>query len=138
AYSGGGLTGLAFAYVNVLFRPFLWEAHNPQALFSALEVLVFWALILSRRRTLRAMRTLWRRHQLLRFSALLVLLSPSLIGMTMFNLGIVARQRALMWPFLFFLIEGLNVLSRARTTPRPARTRVAPTMAAMRPRTVAC
>jgi hypothetical protein len=135
--SHNGLAALAPAYVNVLFRPFPWEAHNAQALFSALEVTVFWGLILSRRRVLRSVRAVWQRHSLLRFSALFVLLYTPLIGMTMFNLGIVARQRALLWPFLFFFVEGVDALSRATVVSRRARARVPVTSVPLTPRRVA-
>lgn len=137
--SGTGLTALAFGYVNVLLRPFPWEAHNGQALLSAMEVVVVWAVILFRRRELRAIRVLWRRHWMLRFSALFVLLYAGLIGATMFNLGIVARQRTLMWPFLFVFVEGAAVLSRARrTVRRPVVVRVAVAPTSRPPRSVAC
>jgi hypothetical protein len=136
--SGGGGAGLAAAYVNVLFRPFPWEAHNPQALLSALEVMAFWGLILSRRRLLRTAFAVWHRHSLLRFSAVFVLLYTPLIGMTMLNLGIVARQRVLLWPFLFFFVEGVAVLSGARAAARPTRPPLAVRATLLQPRRVAC
>jgi hypothetical protein len=128
---------LAPAYANVLLRPFPWEAHNAQALFSAVEVIVFWGLILSRRGFLRSAPAVWNRHSLVRLSAFFVLLYTPLIGMTMFNLGILARQRALLWPFLFFFVEGVDVLARASAAPRPTRARVAVAPASVMPRRVA-
>lgn len=125
ASPSGGLASLPVAYANVLLRPFPWEAHNPQALLSALEILVFWALILRRRRRIRRALSLWRSHRIFRFSVFFVLLYAALIGITAFNLGIIARQRVLVWPFLFCLVEGLVLLSYPRTAPRaPARVMV--------------
>ena len=61
-------TGIPIAVMNVLFRPFLWEAHNMAALISALEVLLIWGLVWFRRRELRAALRVWRKDRMLRFA----------------------------------------------------------------------
>ena len=93
------------AVVNVLFRPFLWEAHNLASLISALEVLLIWGLIWFRRREFRAALRVWRRDRMLRFAVPFVLLYVVALGMNLSNLGLLARQRVLVFPMLFLIVE---------------------------------
>lgn len=93
------------AIVNVLMRPFLWEAHNPAALISALEVILIWTLVFVRRRELAAALKFWRRDWMLRFAIPFALLYTISFGLMVSNLGIVARQRVLVFPVLFMIVE---------------------------------
>ncbi len=106
--------------INVLFRPFPWEAHNLASLVAACEMLLIWSLIYWRRRELRMAMRMWRHDRMLRFAIPFALMYVIAFGMIVANLGIIARQRVLVFPFLFLIVEaGANYrrlfeLQRAR------------------------
>lgn len=99
--SGGGIP---LAFVNIWMRPFLWETHNATSLFAAIELLLFWWLIWYRRRTIRVALKNWRRHRLLRFALPLIVVYTLMIGLAFGNLGLIARQRAPIFPFMFMIV----------------------------------
>jgi hypothetical protein len=96
------LLGPAYALVTVLFRPFPFEAHNPQALVTSLESLGWLALMLARRRQfagrLRQLRSNPVVGLALLYTAVMILAQT-----TTGNLGIIARQRVQFLPFLWLL-----------------------------------
>jgi hypothetical protein len=102
----GGLSKIPMAFVNVLFRPFLWEASGA-GFFSALEVLVFWAIVWKRRARVLMSLKAWRQSELLRFGVAFSFLYALMIGMVIVNLGILARQRTLMIPFMLLWLEAM-------------------------------
>lgn len=109
---------LPMAFVNIWMRPFPWEAHNATAAVSALEIVLLWVLLFRHRKLiLRSVRG-WRRHPLLRFAFPLLLGYTLMIGITFGNLGIIARQRAPVFPYLFMFAAA------AYTAPAPRRRRV--------------
>lgn len=101
------LGGVPIALVNILSRPFLWEAHNSMMLFSALEVLGFWGIVWLRRRSLVTVLRRWRSDRFLRLAVAFILVYSISLGMVVANLGIIARQRIFLFPFLFLLIEAM-------------------------------
>ena len=107
--------GVVVALSNVLFRPFIWEAHNLAALVSAVEVMLMWGLIVWRWGKLRALFQVWRRHRALRFAVAFTLLYTIALGMNLGNLGIIARQRVLVFPLLFMIVEAGTMLSPQAT-----------------------
>ena len=123
-----GPAGVPIAMMNVLFRPFLWEAHNVASLISALELTFMWGLLWFRRRQFRAMLTVWRRHRVLRFALVFVLFYVIALGMNVANLGLMARQRTLVFPLFFLLFEAGTMFtsqhrvgrSRSAAMSRPA------------------
>ncbi|NUM72947.1 hypothetical protein HUU40_01160 [candidate division KSB1 bacterium] len=97
-----GIAGFIPAILAILMRPFIWEAHNPQALMSALES-ILWAGILWHQR-----KIFWQRLRnltadpLVSFAlvySIVMILSIATLG----NLGLIARQRVQLLPFFFFL-----------------------------------
>ncbi len=93
------------ALLRALFRPFVWEANSPFMLVAALEVLVLVGLMVWRRRELGASLRDWRRHRLIGFSLSFVVLYAVLLGFSMSNLAIIARQRVLLLPMLLLLLQ---------------------------------
>jgi hypothetical protein len=91
------------AAVTVLFRPFLFEAHNGDALLAALEGTVLLALFLFRFRwVLAALRT-WRRQPYVVFCVAYVV--GFIIAFSSFsNFGLLARERTQVLPLLLVLI----------------------------------
>lgn len=99
-----GVAAIPMALVNCLMRPFPWEAHHVFALFASLEVWAFWAYVGIRRRALREALVGWRQDRMVRFSLPVGLLLAFFYGLAMSNLGIIARQRVVILPFLFVLV----------------------------------
>lgn len=100
-----GLKGIPMAVFNVLARPLPWEASNPLVLISSLEVLSLWTIVFLRRRNLARSLRYWRSDRMLRLSIAFVLMYSASLGMMLFNVGIIARQRIFLFPFLFLLLE---------------------------------
>lgn len=95
--------GVPTAFVSVLVRPFMWEAHNAQAMVSALEgILVSVFLVASWRRILVALSGLLRRPYLLFGLTYLAIFVYAFAGFG--NFGILARERVLVMPFLLMLV----------------------------------
>jgi hypothetical protein len=96
------LLGPLYAMVTVLFRPFLWEAPNAQALAVAIESTVWLALIWYRRQIflsrIRSITTDPWVAFLVVYSFVMILSLASLA-----NFGILARQRVMFLPFLWML-----------------------------------
>ncbi len=99
-----GILGIPAALLNVWVRPFPWEVHNLTALVSAVEIIILWWLIWKNRIELKTALRHWRENRLIRFALPLLLLYTLMIGLTFGNLGIIARQRTPVFPFLLLLI----------------------------------
>lgn len=88
-----GLARFVLAPVNVLCRPFPWEAHNIGAVIASFELLGLWGYAwLHRRRLTHSLRT-FHHHRATRFALPCGVLMAIAFGLTFFNLGILARQR---------------------------------------------
>ncbi len=109
------VSGIPLALLNILFRPFPWEAHNLTALLAGVEIASFGGLMWYRRRNvLNAIRS-WRSHALLRIAVPFVLVYAITLGMLVSNLGIIARQRIFLFPFLFVFLEVAPAYRRANS-----------------------
>ncbi len=109
-----GASGAPAALVNIFMRPFPWEARNPMMLFSAVEILALWAIILWRRKVLRENLRSWRRDRLVAAALVFIGVYAITLGFMVTNLGIIARQRVFLFPFLFLLLEAVP---KRRTAP---------------------
>jgi len=118
---GGGPLGVIMAYVNILFRPFLFEAHNVMSLFSAVEVTALWVFAFRRRRRIAYALRNWKKDRFLRIGVPMTLLYVLMIGLTFSNLGIIARQRVLVMPFLFALLVGKRPVAKKVAATEPKR-----------------
>jgi len=101
---GLGVSQFPLAIVNVLFRPFPWEAGTPTYAAAFLDMYAFWFLAIYRRRRVMELLKEWRSHQLLRMAIPFVLLYIMMLGVAVGNLGIIARQRIMVMPFLFLFL----------------------------------
>jgi hypothetical protein len=99
--------GVVTALVNVLFRPFPWEASNPMVLLSSIEIWSLWVLALWRRRAIASALRQWRTDRLLSLSLPLIGIYAVTLGLMMTNLAIIARQRIFLFPFVFVLLEAV-------------------------------
>jgi len=96
------LFGPVYAVVTILFRPFIWEANNPQVLVTAIEGLLWLGLFWYRRRTFLARIRLITKDPWIAFLvAYSIIMIFSLT--TISNFGLLARQRLMFLPFLWML-----------------------------------
>jgi len=109
-----GVAGIPMALVNILLRPFPWEARNLQQLVSGFEIVAFWGIVWFRRRRLAVAVGYWRSDRLLRVAVPFILVYSVSLGMVLANMGLIARQRIFLFPFLFLLIEAMPRLALAR------------------------
>ena len=110
--------GIPIAVITVVFRPFPWEAQNPQLLLQSIEGSILLVL------TIRAWPAIRRLPQIMRQNAYVVFaMTYSMAFVIAFsgfgNFGILARQRVLMLPFFLILLALTTVkapLTDARST----------------------
>jgi hypothetical protein len=89
--------------VNVLFRPFIWEAGDMTKAMAALEAQALMLLVLMSAISYRKKRTTLSLspHVVLSVSVVLI----GIIGLSQINnFGILVRHRAMIFPFLFFIL----------------------------------
>jgi len=99
--------GFALAIPTVLFGPFPWEAHNTNAQIASMEGLGLLALLVYRRRSVgAAFRATSRNSQLLLVGVFVLLFIFFFSAIA--NFGIIARQRAQVFPFVFMWIAFLG------------------------------
>jgi len=93
---------IPLAAVTVLFRPFIFEAHNLQAIIAAVEGMVLLGLTLVRWKWLVAALKNLRSTPYIVYAAVFVL--GFMVAFSSFpNFGLLARQRVQLFPFYFVL-----------------------------------
>jgi hypothetical protein len=107
---------LPFGVFTLLFRPFVWEAHNAIAFATALENAAFMGLVAWR------LRSFWYGVRLARTRPLMVyalvgMLAGAVVLSVEWNLGALVRHRAMVMPFVFMFLA----LPRERGAPLPER-----------------
>jgi len=116
-----GILGIPFALINILLRPFIWESTSLLILVSCFEIMALWFIVYKRRKTFFNALRFWRHDRLLRVAVPFILIYSISLGMILANIGILARQRIFIFPFIFILLEAIPRRSRAanqRTMPR--------------------
>lgn len=112
--SEGGEGGVSrwLAPINTLFRPFPWEVRGLSAGLAAIEVLVFWGIVFWRRRQISIFAR-YARHKPLFWLIVFFGLGYSIaLGITLTNIGMIARQRVHIFPFIFMLFSAVPVARR--------------------------
>lgn len=108
------------AFVTVMFRPFIFEAHNSQARAAALETTVLIGLtILAIPRLVRVPRLVWRNPYLALAAALTCMFAFAFANVG--NFGILARERVQVLPFLLVLLALPRVERRRPAAAAPLR-----------------
>jgi hypothetical protein len=100
-----GWSAIPMALITILARPFPWEARGI-ALLSAAEMTIFWGIALFRWRAVREFIRHWRDNAFLRIALPLVIGISLMYGLAFANLGIIARQRSIILPFMLTLLAG--------------------------------
>jgi hypothetical protein len=99
--------------ITLLFRPFLFEAHNVVALVAGIENLVFLAIVAVRLPAIWRAVTMVRRQPLALYALLAFVLTSVALSFD-WNLGAAQRHRTMVLPFVFML------LALPRRAPREA------------------
>lgn len=95
------------APINTLFRPFPWEARGITAMLAAIEVIVLWGMAWYRRRAIAGFVRAYKKSRVFWMAVAFVLVYATALGMSLGNIGIIARQRVHILPFIFMFIAGL-------------------------------
>lgn len=100
------------AFLTVLFRPFPWEAQNAQALVQSFDGILLAGIILFSARRLWAGLASVHREPFVAYAVItgtVLILALSTLG----NFGLLARQRAMVLPFVFTVLVFAPVKARA-------------------------
>jgi hypothetical protein len=101
-----GWSAAPMAFITILMRPFPWEAQGAGLLSSA-EITLIWVFIFARWRGALELLRNWRSNAYLRFGLPFLLAMSLMYGLAFANLGIIARQRAVILPFLLTFLHRL-------------------------------
>jgi hypothetical protein len=88
----------------LLFRPFPWEIHSLQTALACAEALLLLLLFWVFRAQLKAAVRRWRSDAFLLFIFLYTIEFSLIVAGTFSNIGIIARQRTMILPFVFILL----------------------------------
>lgn len=99
----GGITSIPSGVIDVLARPFLWEIRNAFTAASALEINIVLILLLYRRRSVLRFIKDGLNHRLSTFILAFIFTYVVTVGLFENNIGLIARHRAIIFPFLFLM-----------------------------------
>jgi hypothetical protein len=103
--------------INVLFRPFLWEVRSLTALIAGLEIVGVWALALLHRRRIASFVRANYGDRVFWMATFFILAYAAGLGMGVGNLGVIARQRVHLFPFIFMFFAGSPRLQQTNSRP---------------------
>lgn len=99
----GGLTSIPRGIVDVLMRPFIWEIRNPLTLASSLEINSVLLLLIWKRKSVVTFIKRSLTNRLSTFVISFVLVYVITVGLFENNIGLIARHRTIIFPFLFLI-----------------------------------
>jgi len=97
------------APITTLFRPFLWEANGVTGLMASIEIYFMWIYILYRHRRFAAFWLRCRNYRLFWMGFSFVALYSVALGLSVGNLGILARQRVHIMPFILLPLAAVEI-----------------------------
>jgi hypothetical protein len=109
---GTGRLNPLTAAINVLMRPFLWEARSVTSLMAAFEITCVWFLAWWQRRKIIAFVRVYKGHRVLWMAIIFIATYAVAMGLASGNLGVIARQRIHIFPFLFIFLAGPPIVQR--------------------------
>jgi hypothetical protein len=114
AVSPSSPSWVPMAFLTVLFRPFIWEANSAQTLLQSLEGLLTLALVAYGARNIVRTVAATPNSAFLIYS-LVFMITMVLILSTFGNFGLLARQRAIVFPMVFLFAAGSAAYQRRAT-----------------------
>lgn len=97
----GGISSIPSGIVDVLARPFLWEIRNVFTAAAAIEINAVLLLLIIRRKSVMRFIKDSLSHRLSTFVLAFVFIYVVTVGLFENNIGLIARHRAIIFPFLF-------------------------------------
>ena len=92
------------APINILFRPFPWEVGGVLQIITFFEIYFIWFLVIKNWKSFRRAIMAIRKDRLVAFSVVFIALFSIGAGLALSNLGLIARQRIVLYPFFLILI----------------------------------
>lgn len=124
AYGGSAVeAGPVAGLINVLMRPFPWEAGGVASMIAAAEIFSLYAIAVWKRNEIAAFFRSHRRSRFVWFGIVFIFSYALLTGMALGNLGLIARQRVHIFPFVLMFFVGSAQLNRAASPFRNRRHR---------------
>lgn len=99
----GGLESIPQGIIDVLARPFIWEIRNVLTLASAIEINAVLFLLFWKRKSVTQFIREGLTHRLSTFVLAFVFIYVVTVGLFENNIGLIARHRAIIFPFLFLM-----------------------------------
>ena len=99
----GGISSIPSGIVDVLARPFLWEIRNVFTAASAIEINAVLILLIIKRKSVGRFIKDSLSHRLSTFVLAFVFIYVVTVGLFENNIGLIARHRAIIFPFLFLM-----------------------------------
>ncbi len=110
SYGGSEITiaqgplGFIQAPINILLRPFPWEVGGFLQIISFVDIYFIWYLIFKNWRSVKRSLSMIRRDRLIAFCFIFIALFSVGAGLALVNIGLIARQRIILYPFMFMII----------------------------------
>lgn len=92
------------APINVLFRPFPWEVNGFLQVISFFDIYFIWFLVFRNWKAVKRSLMSIRRDRLIAFCFVFIGLFAVGAGLALVNVGLIARQRIILYPFMFMII----------------------------------
>ncbi|PWL32313.1 hypothetical protein [uncultured Roseivirga sp.] len=92
------------APVNILLRPFPWEVGGFLQIISFFDIYFIWYLAFKNWRSVKRSFSMIRKDRLIAFCFIFIGLFAVGAGLALVNLGLIARQRIILYPFMFMII----------------------------------
>lgn len=92
------------APINILLRPFPWEVTSILQVISFLDIYIIWFLVFRNWKAVKRSLLSIRRDRLMAFSFVFIGLFAVGAGLALVNIGLIARQRIILYPFMFMII----------------------------------
>lgn len=99
----GGITSIPSGIIDVLARPFLWEIRNVATAAASLEITALLILLFIKRKSIYEFISNCLVHRLSTFILAFVIIYAVTVGFFENNIGLIARHRAIIFPFLFVM-----------------------------------
>jgi hypothetical protein len=92
------------APINILLRPFPWEIGGFLQIISFFDIYFIWYLAFKNWNAVKRSFSMIRKDRLIAFCFIFVALFAVGAGLALVNLGLIARQRIILYPFMFMII----------------------------------
>ncbi|MGM0582197.1 MAG: hypothetical protein ACQETL_16070 [Bacteroidota bacterium] len=99
----GGISSIPSGIVDVLARPFPWEIRNVFTAAAAIEINAVLLLLIIRRKSVMRFIKDSLSHRLSTFVLAFVFIYVVTVGLFENNIGLIARHRSIIFPFLFLM-----------------------------------